>query len=193
MLGISLCLEGEDRLPVILHADDGPAFGYGFIPARRSWPMHPCGRRPIRARRRCGGRRGRSASRYRRRSIGAFAGRHRNCRRRRSAGGRCAAGCRRVCRSLSSMKLISGSFTSTGFPSRISNFCLAAAADDLLGRDAIDLLRPRPHELDAAAGNNEGLEAVRAQIGEQLEHRLIDHLRVEAAWSSDASRWRSSR
>ena len=55
---------------------------------------------------------------------------------------------------------------------------LDAAADDLLGRDAIDLLRPRAHELDAAAGDDEGLEAVRPQVGEQFEHRLIDHLGV---------------
>ena len=55
---------------------------------------------------------------------------------------------------------------------------LDAAADDLLGRDAIDLLRPRAHELDAAAGDDEGLESVRPQVGEQFEHRLIDHLRV---------------
>ena len=79
---------------------------------------------------------------------------------------------------LSSMKSISGSLTSTGLPSRSSNFSLAAAADDLLGRDAIDLLRQGAHELDAAAGDDEGLEAVRAQVGEQFEHRLIDHLRV---------------
>ena len=55
---------------------------------------------------------------------------------------------------------------------------LAAAADHLLGRDAVDLLRPRAHELDAAARDDVGLEAVRAQVGEQLEHRLVDHLGV---------------
>ena len=58
---------------------------------------------------------------------------------------------------------------------------LDAAADDLLGRDAIDLLRPRAHELDAAAGDDEGLEAVRAQVGEQFDHRLIDASRCRAA------------
>ena len=77
------------------------------------------------------------------------------------------------------MKSTSGSFTSTGLPSRISNFSLAAAADDLLGRNAVTFSRPRAHELDAAAGDDERLEAVRAQVGEQLEHRLIDHLGVE--------------
>jgi hypothetical protein len=41
----------------------------------------------------------------------------------------------------------------------------AAAAHNLLGRNAIDLLREGPHELDAAAGHNQGLEAVRTQIG----------------------------
>src|SRR5207237_6448670 len=37
---------------------------------------------------------------------------------------------------------------------------LDAAADDLLGWDAVDLFRPRTHELDAAAGHDEGLKAV---------------------------------
>ena len=53
---------------------------------------------------------------------------------------------------------------------------LHAAADDLLRRDAIGLLRPHAHELDAAAGDDEVLEAVRAQIGEHFEHRLIGHV-----------------
>jgi len=39
---------------------------------------------------------------------------------------------------------------------------------------------PRPHELDAAAGNDERLVAIRAQEGKKLEHRLKDHLGVEA-------------
>ncbi len=56
---------------------------------------------------------------------------------------------------------------------------LDAAADDLVRRDAIDAFRPRPHELDAAAGDDEGLEAVGAQIGQQFEHGLIDHFCVE--------------
>ena len=58
---------------------------------------------------------------------------------------------------------------------------LDAAADDLLGRDAVDLLGPRPHELDAPAGDDEGLEAVGAQVGEQFQHRLIDHVGVGPA------------
>ena len=53
---------------------------------------------------------------------------------------------------------------------------LAAAAYDLLGRNAIDLLRPRAHELDSAARDDEGFEIVGAKVGEQFEHRLIDHL-----------------
>lgn len=55
----------------------------------------------------------------------------------------------------------------------------ASAADDLLRRNAIDALGPRPHELDAATGNDVGFETVRTQIGKQFQHRLIDHLRVE--------------
>lgn len=46
------------------------------------------GHRPTRTRRRCNGRSGRSAHRGRRRWMGAFAGRHPNCRTRRWAGGR---------------------------------------------------------------------------------------------------------
>ena len=57
---------------------------------------------------------------------------------------------------------------------------LDAAANHLLRWDAIDFLGPRTHELDAAAGHDEGLETVRAQIGENFEHRLIDHLGVGA-------------
>ena len=53
-------------------------------------------------------------------------------------------------------------------------FRLDAAADDLLGWDAINLLRPRPHELDAAAGDDKGFKAVRAQVGHQLDHGLIN-------------------
>src|SRR5260221_2715716 len=55
---------------------------------------------------------------------------------------------------------------------------LARAADDLLGRNAVDLLGEGADELHAAAGDDEGLEAVRAQIGEQLEHRLIGEVGV---------------
>ena len=53
---------------------------------------------------------------------------------------------------------------------------LHAAADDLFRRDAIGRFRPRAHELDAAAGDDEVLETVRAQIGEHFEHRLIGHV-----------------
>jgi hypothetical protein len=52
---------------------------------------------------------------------------------------------------------------------------LDAAANDLFGRDAINFFRPGAHELDAAAGNDESLETVHAQVGEQFDHRLIDH------------------
>ena len=82
--------------------------------------------------------------------------------------------------SLSSIRSMSGSLTSTGLPSRISNFSLHAAAHHLLGRDAVDPFGPGAHELDAAAGDDEGLEAVGAQVGQQLEHRLVDHVGVRA-------------
>ena len=58
---------------------------------------------------------------------------------------------------------------------------LDAAADDLFRRDAVNLFRPWAHELDATAGDDVVLETVRAQIGEQFEHRLINHFGVELA------------
>ena len=68
-------------------------------------------------------------------------------------------------------------------------FRLDAAADDLLGRNAVDALGPGAHELDAAAGDDEGLESVGAEVSEQFEHRLIDHLGVELAGLRGAWRW----
>ena len=59
--------------------------------------------------------------------------------------------------------------------------CLDAAADDLLRRDAIGLLRPWPHELDTAARDDEVLEAVRPQVGEQLDHGLVGHVGEQPA------------
>ena len=71
------------------------------------------------------------------------------------------------------------SFARTGLPSgRILNLSHAGRADHLLGRNAVDLLGPGPHELDAAARDDEGLEAVGAQVGEQLQHRLVDEIGV---------------
>src|ERR1700751_4912810 len=49
---------------------------------------------------------------------------------------------------------------------------LVARADDLLARDAIDLLRARAHEIDATAPHDVGLEALLSQELEQLELRL---------------------
>src|SRR6187401_1778940 len=55
---------------------------------------------------------------------------------------------------------------------------LDARTHHLRRRYAIDSLRPRPHELDAATRNNVGPESVRAQIRHQFEHRLIYTLGV---------------
>src|SRR5687768_16129030 len=52
---------------------------------------------------------------------------------------------------------------------------LATAPDYLLRRDAVHLLGPGSHELDPAAGHDEGLEAVGPEVGEQLKHGLIHH------------------
>src|SRR5450755_35007 len=57
---------------------------------------------------------------------------------------------------------------------------LAAAANDLLRRNTVGFLGPGPHELDAAAGHDEGFEAIRAQVCRQFQHRLINHRRVRS-------------
>ena len=80
----------------------------------------------------------------------------------------------------SSMNSTFGSLISTGLPSFHLEFDDAAAADDLLGRNAVRLLDPRPHELDAAAGDDERLEVVRTKIRQQFDHRLVDALVVRA-------------
>ena len=61
-------------------------------------------------------------------------------------------------------------------------------ADHLMRRNAVDVLGEDPHELDAAARDDESREAAGAQIIEQLEHRLIDAPRYMAAQASGASR-----
>src|SRR5262249_44164087 len=48
-----------------------------------------------------------------------------------------------------------------------------AAADDLLGGDSVDLLGPRPHKLDPAAGDDKGLESFGAKPDQQLAHGLV--------------------
>jgi len=57
----------------------------------------------------------------------------------------------------------------------------APSSDDLLGRDAINAVRPDTHEIGAAAGDNVGLESVRSQVTQQLLHRLISELVVGLA------------
>ena len=49
-----------------------------------------------------------------------------------------------------------------------------AGTDDLLRRNAIGFFRDRAHECNAAAGDDEGLEAVGTQVGEQFKLGLID-------------------
>ena len=81
----------------------------------------------------------------------------------------------------SSTNSTSGSFRRTGLPSGFQlELHHARRADHLLGRDAVDPLGEHAHELDAAAGDDEGLEAALAQIGEQLEHGLVGELGVGA-------------
>ncbi len=189
-----LASEREDLLPVVFHVDDGPALCLRLVERL----VELADRRiavvgPFAHARRCDARSARSAAPRRplrllqhlQVAIGIAEG---------------TIGRRPICSLMptglpgpSSMKSISGSRMSTGLPSRSSNLHLGAAADDLLGRNAVDLLRPRAHELDAAAGDDEGLEAVRAQVGGQFEHRLIDHLGKQPLGDRDASRWRSSR
>ena len=88
----------KNRFPIVLHAHDRPAFRFRFVPclveladvrlavvgpfALGVGVMNDTGR---------------SADPLRRRSIAASADRRRSCRTRRSAAGRCAAGCRPAC------------------------------------------------------------------------------------------------
>ena len=175
-----LHLERKDHLPVVLHVDDGPALRRRLVERLVELAdVRRAGRRRIRARRRCGGRGRRSA-----RPSPAVV--HCSICRSPSELPKAKIGRRPMKRLMptglpgpSSMNSTLGSFISTGLPSGADlELHHAGRADHLLGRDAVDLLRPRPHELDAAAGDDEGLEAVGAQIGEQLQHRLVDELGV---------------
>jgi hypothetical protein len=47
-----------------------------------------------------------------------------------------------------------------------------------LRRNAVCHLHPRSHELDAAPGDDVGLESVGGQISQQLHHRLVHHLGI---------------
>ena len=65
---------------------------------------------------------------------------------------------------------------SSGFPRASQIRFPFARADHLLGRDAVAVRSEGADELHAAARNNERLEAVRPEILQELEHRLIDKL-----------------
>ncbi len=56
-----------------------------------------------------------------------------------------------------------------------------AGADHLLGRDAVHVLDPGAHELDAASGDDVGPEIVGPQEIEKLQHGLVNHLGVETS------------
>ena len=166
----------EHCLPVVLHADDRPALGDGLVPplVELLQLVRPVvgelSRRVVvvdEEREAC--------------AVPAVA--HCSICRSPSELPNAAIGRRPMCRwiptglpSLSSIRSSSGSLMSTGLPSSDLELQLAAAPNDLLRRNAIDTLGPRAHELDAAAGDDEGLEAVRAQVGEEFQHRLVDHL-----------------
>ena len=66
-------------------------------------------------------------------------------------------------------------------PSFASKRSLDARADHLLARDAVGLLGEGADQVDAAAGDDEGLEAVRAQIAEQLDLRPVGALLEQPA------------
>ena len=54
-------------------------------------------------------------------------------------------------------------------------------SDHLLRRDAVDALHPDAHEIRAATGNDEGLEAVRPQVAQEFLHRLEGELVIGLA------------
>src|SRR4029077_11741654 len=49
---------------------------------------------------------------------------------------------------------------------------------DLLRRNAVGAVGPCPHEFDAAARDDEGLELVGTQEGQQFQHRLEDEVGI---------------
>ena len=160
-------------------SDDRPTSLRGLRPGlgRAGRCANP-GRRPTRVRRRCGG----SARRSRAPSPAVV---HSSIWKSPSELPKAAMGRRPMCwlmptglPSLSSMKFDLGQPHQHRLAVAHLVLGLDAATDHLLGRDAVDLLGPGPHELDAAAGDDEGLEAVGPQVSEQLEHGLVDHLGV---------------
>src|SRR5262245_22213306 len=56
----------------------------------------------------------------------------------------------------------------------------ARRADDLLRWNSVDLVCPGTHELDAAAGDNVGLETIRPEILQELDHRLVNKLDIRS-------------
>src|SRR5262249_37788621 len=57
-----------------------------------------------------------------------------------------------------------------------TRLALQFAAYNLFNRDTVDLRREDAHEINRAAGTNPGLEAIPAQVGEQLDHWLVSDL-----------------
>ena len=57
---------------------------------------------------------------------------------------------------------------------------LARAAHDLLGRNAIDILRVNPHKILPATGHDIGLVTIGPEIVQQLLHGLVGQLGIGA-------------
>ena len=160
----SSCLRPSIRLPVRRR-----------VPCRVCRPR-TCGRKPIRDRRRCGERGGRSGL------PGSCPGRileHLHV----------AVGIAECCNRPAADVLIDANWLAGTVVNEVQlwktyqhrfavaylEFSLDAAADDFLGRNAVDLVRPGSHKFDPSAGNDEIVEAIRAQIRHQFQHRLINH------------------
>src|SRR4030095_8530367 len=56
---------------------------------------------------------------------------------------------------------------------------LTATADDLLGRNPINTLRPRTHEFDSSPRDDERLKSVGAQVHKEFQQGLINHFGVQ--------------
>ena len=82
--------------------------------------------------------------------------------------------------SRSSKLFSSPSFTDRCGRRAISKRSFETRTDHLLARNAVGLLGEGADQIDAAAGDDEGLEAVGAQIVEQLDLRLVGELRERA-------------
>jgi hypothetical protein len=176
--GWGLLLEGEDFVPVVFHTDDGPAFGVGFVEGFVEFTDQGCAVIGVLAS-----------------GVGVVDEKHETWAE--------ASGCS-LKHLLVAVGVAEGGngaladvvVNADGLAGAVVEeiklrqahddrdsvlrleLGLHAGAHDLFGRDAVRFVGPGAHELDLAAGDDEGLEAVGAEIGKELDHRFVDELSI---------------